>query len=529
MHAIKSSPFLRPISRPASPAPQPAQPPSRPDSGIAFGELNPAAPLSRPSSGGPLKRLSISTIRGKSPARPPLNPVPATLVQDGSYLEALGLKLSEAVSRAVAAPPQGTQAGESFNGRKAIPPGRGKALGALIASELNAANGNPLLQRAITRLLHRPLTVLLTNLSNQLLPLFSSPEFLTIDGAASNPPQAHALAIAGLAAELLRTFDELSLGHPGITDSRSDGLQGVREGLESITTRVLTPLVNAIKKDLVAILDELKSHPTEPAFLKAKLQPGAPKPASPIQAYHPAVVQLQNRVTLHSKNLANYANVMGGTCDTTLASLHINLVWHALLALAHRRAEATGSPLLSAATGTKKKITPPPTPRMAIHFKPISRPPSPPVTLPVSRAADGRVVCEALRSLPGPKGDAKRELACEVVLEAFQSMEAFCALLEAVDNRHVNISPEDLDKLTEDVPTLLALQVLLDREGAAPQKSVALLLGFEEEQYRQSCLSSFGREEECAELVVRRIIDVLGRAEDQTSYSQDLLAWLQRQ
>ena len=51
----------------------------------------------------------------------------------------------------------------------------------LTRSELNASKGNIHLQRAILRSLQKPLSVLLTNLSTQLLPLLSSPSFL-------NPP-----------------------------------------------------------------------------------------------------------------------------------------------------------------------------------------------------------------------------------------------------------------------------------------------------------------------------------------------------
>ena len=53
-------------------------------------------------------------------------------MQDGSYLEALSLKLSEAVSKALAQP--SGPAGELLGGRRPIPAGRGQALGLLIAS-----------------------------------------------------------------------------------------------------------------------------------------------------------------------------------------------------------------------------------------------------------------------------------------------------------------------------------------------------------------------------------------------------------
>ena len=55
-------------------------------------------------------------------------------MQDGSYLEALSLKLSEAVSKALAQPSGPAPAGELLGGRRPIPAGRGQALGLLIAS-----------------------------------------------------------------------------------------------------------------------------------------------------------------------------------------------------------------------------------------------------------------------------------------------------------------------------------------------------------------------------------------------------------
>lgn len=59
---------------------------------------------------------------------------PITLVQDGSYLESLSLKLSEAVSKALASPLAQTTSNDQVSGKRPVPAGRGRALGALIAS-----------------------------------------------------------------------------------------------------------------------------------------------------------------------------------------------------------------------------------------------------------------------------------------------------------------------------------------------------------------------------------------------------------
>lgn len=55
-------------------------------------------------------------------------------MQDGSYLQALSLKLSEAVSKAMVQPTVPVPVGELVGGRRPIPAGRGRALGLLIAS-----------------------------------------------------------------------------------------------------------------------------------------------------------------------------------------------------------------------------------------------------------------------------------------------------------------------------------------------------------------------------------------------------------
>jgi hypothetical protein len=123
MHALtlKNQSFFRPASRPTSPA---SGLPSRPDSGIGFERT-----------AHPLNRLSLSTFRRALPAPTPTAiPVLPTLVQDGSYLEMLNLKLSEAVSKAFVQPSGPATANELVCGKRPVPAGRGRALGALIAS-----------------------------------------------------------------------------------------------------------------------------------------------------------------------------------------------------------------------------------------------------------------------------------------------------------------------------------------------------------------------------------------------------------
>lgn len=85
-----------------------------------------------------LHKLSLSTFRKASPVPVPKETTQAktTLIQDRSYLEALGLKVGEAVSRALVQSSTGVAAGEILNGKGPIPAGRGRALGALITASV---------------------------------------------------------------------------------------------------------------------------------------------------------------------------------------------------------------------------------------------------------------------------------------------------------------------------------------------------------------------------------------------------------
>ena len=119
---LEAPSFFRPSSRPSSPAPLVV--PLRPESGQALERH------SRPSN-----KLSLSNLIRQPPSQAP-SPTPTVplLVQDGSYLEMLSLKLSEAVSKALAPPIGPPSANEQMDARRIIPTGRGVALGSLVAS-----------------------------------------------------------------------------------------------------------------------------------------------------------------------------------------------------------------------------------------------------------------------------------------------------------------------------------------------------------------------------------------------------------
>ncbi|KAJ6593662.1 hypothetical protein B0H19DRAFT_919967 [Mycena capillaripes] len=506
INSIKAPSFFRPTSRPSSPAPLAT---SRPDSV----ERTPR----------PLTKLSsLSNFRRPSPAPAPPSPVaPVPLVQDGSYLDALALKLSEAVAKALVQPSGPSVVNDLVGGKRPIPSGRGRAFGALIASELAATRENPHLNRAILRSLLRPFSVLLSNLSAHLLPFISSPLFLsppapTVQAPTPNPTQLHALAISAFAGEVLEVFDDLALGLDA--DARGDGLKVIREGLVSIVNRVVHPLVAGIKAEMMPLLEALE---TPNSCNTTKISSAAKN--APVQ--HQSITALTSVVPVYARALSRYT--ASRYSQAALTPFLISVVWRGLVALANRPYLPPSPPpspgLVPTTLAVKKRrsssITPPLTPpsaRFTIKLPP-SRPPSPPgVLIPTSTAADARALCELLETLPRPMADTEStRLANEAIDEAFDGLKALPPLLDAVQTTPPSqyVAEHELEVLTEELPTLLALPVLLNAYGSKSGRSVAQMLGLSEEEYRKGCLSGFGRAEECAAAVGQRILDILHQGE----------------
>ncbi|KAH7909975.1 hypothetical protein BJ138DRAFT_1114532 [Hygrophoropsis aurantiaca] len=522
IYALKHPSLFRPASRPTSPAPAPL---TRNDSG-----------LSMERSTRPLNKLSFSGFRRPSPmvSSPAPAPTPVLLVQDGSYLEALSLKLSEAVSKALSQPLGSAGSNEIVGGKRPIPPGRGHAFGALITSELKATRENPHLHRAIIRSLHRPLSVLLSNLSALLLPVISSPAFLSpaapgIQFPTPNATQLHALAIATFAGELLSSFDSIGLGLDG--DPRGDGLRSVREGLVSLIGRVINPLVAGVKAELMPLIEALET-PVSVMVPKTSSKLGL--------VLHPSITSLQTLMPIYARAMARYTASLPS--QATLATFLISVIWRALVALSHRRyvppspptsplASPQLGPVLSkrqratsgnalSSSGNTPPVTPPSS-RFSIKLPP-SRPPSPPNVATFSTAAaDARALYELLLLMPRPAldNDATR-VAREAVDEAYADLKSLGTLLESVGSPSFKAdkSPEqlleDLDALSADLPTLIALPVLLRGDafgietGSPSATSVALLLGIPEVDYRTGCLAGFGRAEECGNIVGQGLLDI---------------------
>lgn len=519
-----------------------------------------------------MSKLSLTNFRRASPS-PAVALPPSTVVQDGSYLEVLSLKLSEAVSKALAHPTGPAPPNEILGGRRPVPAGRGRSLGALIASEINASRHNPHLYRAIIRTLHRPLSVLVANLSTNLLPLLSSPAFTAPPSIAPNaqypnPTQMHALGLATCAGELLETFDELKLGYEA--DTRVDNLKTIRDGLTSIVKRVFDPLMTSVQNEIMPYIEALeKSNLSSVSSSQPTMKTLSGSSKSPVA--HPSIMTLQAMMPTYARVLPRFV-----TCtmaERILTSMLIAFIWHGIVALAHRPGPPPSPPaspalqatsLFNKSKDTKRSanaVTPPATPpRFALKLPP-SRPPSPP-GVPTSRgastASDARALFSLLNMLPRPPADKdSARIAREAVDEAFDALGGLAALLEAVQAHALSTRGRtgpagavaaaaaaaeweaDLGALTEDIPTLVALPVLLRvclaSVSGLQDRSVASMLGLTEEEWRKGYLTGFGRAEEFEMPVGQRVLDVLraeagARKADTTSAHklEVLIQWLEQ-
>ncbi|EAU91313.2 hypothetical protein CC1G_07348 [Coprinopsis cinerea okayama7 len=492
INALKNPSFFRPMSRPSSPAPAPV--PVQAEMALSD---KPAHPLNK---------LSLNNFRRPSPAPTPVPAATPSLIQDGTYLEMLSLKFSEAVSKALAQPTGPANPGDLLSGKRPLPAGRGSTLGAVIASELNAARGNAHLHRAIIRSLHRPLSVLLSNLSSILLPLLASPAFLTPKAPTPQLPnpnatQIHALGIAKFAEELLDVFDRLELGTD--SDPRGDGLKAVREGLVSLINKVTTPLIMGIRNELVALVEALEV----PARITL-----APKSTV---VYHPSITTLQTVMPLYAKALARYAS--STFAQSTLASLLILVLFKGMVALAHRPDFGPSHPpspvVMSQPASRKRRGSPsssttPPTTPPASRFMlklPPSRPPSPTGGGGAgSVAADCRALFQLVNTLPRPSADKQTtRLAREAVDEAFEGLQAlgvFLDGLQKMDGKSVTDVVAELQTLTREIPTLIALPPLLRMFCPRDAATVSGMLGLSEEEYRRGILTGFGRAEDTSKV-----------------------------
>lgn len=377
--------------------------------------------------------------------------------------------------------------------------------------ELNAVHDNSHLYRSVLRSLQKPLTVLLTNLSNLLLPLLAAPAFLAVPTVSNqflfpNPLQAHALAVATFCEEFFRRFDEMGLGLD--VDNRGDGLKTIRDGLVSLIKRVINPLIGAIRGEMVPLVEALETPNTT---LPVKSVQGTNK----IIVHHPSIVALQTLMPSYRKVLT--ACTTSSASQASLASLLISILWKALVALSHRDdikpspPSTPEIPTIKKHQGSSPPVSPPPS-RFSIKLPP-SRPPSPPAVLVhATPAQDCKALYDLLFGLPRPCDGQARE----AVDEAFEGLRTLPDLLQAIKARPENIeisnSPDttkQLSQLTIDIPFLIAVPVILRAFGDSNTSSVPMILGISGDDYRRSCLSGFSRAEECAETIGQRVVEVL--------------------
>lgn len=387
-----------------------------------------------------------------------------------------------------------------------------------LCRELNAAHDNPHLHRAVLRSLKRPFSVLLTDLSSQLLPLLSSPSFYAVPTVSNQFPfpnavQLHVLSLAQFCEEVIQVLDELGLGTD--MDVRGDGLKSTRDGFVSIINRAVNPLIAGIRGELIPIIEGLEST----TFATATKAPAAAKMAL---VYHPSIVSLQILMPVYSRALTTYTS--STLSHATLASLLISILWKAMVALSHRVDTKPSPPLTpeaspklsgkkSRAVSTTPPLTPPPG-RFMIKLPP-SRPPSPPAFALPSVVADAKALYDLLITLPRPStAQGPTKLAKEAVDEAFEGLRTLPALLDSIKyksefSNNAGITAQTINHLTTEIPSLIALPIVFHAFGGPGMSSVASMLGMSEDEYRKGCLSGFSRAQECAIPVARRVIEIL--------------------
>jgi len=387
--------------------------------------------------------------------------------------------------------------------------------------------------------------VLLSNISAHLIPLLSSPQFFATtltQQSCLNATQLHAVGLATLAGEVLETFDELGLGHE--VDGRSDGLKVIREGLLKLVTRVVNPLIASIQSELLPLIDGL-GKPSPIGRTGSGLNSKSAKTSAP----HPSIIGLYAVVPLYAKGLTKIAAV--DAAQSSLGAMLIALVWHGLVALAHRpfnSGSPPASPKLASATAKAKlkpSTTPPtsPSPRF-MTILPPSRPSTPPNhSAGSSLPGDARALFDVLGLIARPSKDkAAGLLASEAVDEAFDALGSLVSLLGLIHHNprsHATLNFEqleaDLMAVTDDLPTLIGLPILLRAYvlGGSSQEGgesccVASILRVTEEAYRANCLVGFNRADECEEVVGKHIIHVL-RNDSATLGAAMVANWLGRQ
>ena len=345
--------------------------------------------------------------------------------------------------------------------------------------------------------------------------------------------QAHAISVAVFAGEILDRLDELELD--GNIDHRGDGLNNFREGFVSLISRVTNPLMNGIKVEMLSLLQGLENiNPACIASVNTKTSGGVKTTSN----QHPSIASLQALMPIYAKAVSRYTSFK--CMQSSLAALLISVVWTGLVALSHRPAaprsrtnSVSAASVVSSAGPFKKRLgtttTPPPTPptsRFTMKL-PGSRPPSP-LHAPVpTTAADARILYDLLTLLPKPTPTSTdNRIAREAVDEAFEALAALTALLGAIEGGEDVREDFDLDLLTEGLPVLIALPVLFRWSGHGESQVITTMLGVGDAEYRERCLTGFGRADECSSTVARKMLDSLSEKEGDDPKTKIVLKYL---
>jgi hypothetical protein len=111
-------------------------------------------------------------------------------------------------------------------------------------------------------------------------------------------------------------------------------------------------------------------------------------------------------------------------------------------------------------------------------------------------------------------------VAREAVDEALSDLTALATLLENIDNplfkvgKSQEVILEEIEQITADLPTLIALPVLLRSYSSVTTGSpsippISSIINISEDEYRKSCLSGFGRAEQCSSIIGHSVLDFL--------------------
>ncbi|KZO92590.1 hypothetical protein CALVIDRAFT_303890 [Calocera viscosa TUFC12733] len=410
-----------------------------------------------------------------------------------SYCTLLGMKLNEAVAKALI----GATEGPLWDRRRPVPAGKGKALGLLISGEFTSGpnSSDTFTQRAILRSVQRPLSVLLTNIQGLMTPLLASPQFLPTRPLPATLPaaQVHALALAAFAGEL---HDALLV--PNAPRFVNEGLAPYRAQLSALETRACLPIVTALKATLTSVVADLSN------------------PAAGIKE-HASLCALNQSAVGASKLL----HKLLGPEPTEkrqiwVGELLAHVAWQGMVGLVYR-------PRPPARAGSPERgASPPPVVLTALADKGdipsrfgikqlVSRPVTPAVpqrpTTPSSLSRDAHAFHSIITALASALPAFTNSLASDLLSELLLSLGQLQVLFSLTSPPSVDVTIPELDLL----PSALVLAYLL------PEGRLAALLGMDPVTFRTHCLCDENHAEQCEGRVEQVARDWVANKEECTA------------